>query len=134
MKMVARHHQLQEVEFRSRQSGRYHPATADSGDDYRDSDADEDFDDGTSTKKSSSTSTSYEEMLEALRHIPKEDLETLTRDLYEEASEAADDNRDKMLMKWFKLRTTRAPHTIFAGNLGEERNMWTPWYLKSEIK
>lgn len=77
----------------------------------------------------------FGEVLDSLRNIatiPKEDLELLTREVYGEASEAANESRDKMLSSWFKLRSNKAPHSIFAANLEEERNMWTPWYLKNE--
>jgi Cft2 family RNA processing exonuclease len=76
----------------------------------------------------------FGEVLDSLRNIaiPKEDLELLTREVYGEASEAANESRDKMLTNWFKLRSNKAPHSIFAANLEEERNMWTPWYLKNE--
>lgn len=74
----------------------------------------------------------FSEILNSLRNIPREDLQMLGQEMYGEASTAADEARDKMLENWFKLRSKRAPHTIFAAGLEEERNLWTPWYLKHE--
>lgn len=73
----------------------------------------------------------YGDVIKALDNIPASDIQMLCDELYDSASATSESNRDKVLRSWFKLRVKQAPHSNFASTVQEERNLFTPWYLKN---
>jgi hypothetical protein len=76
------------------------------------------------------------DLVRALDNIPASDIKMLTEELFDSASEQSKEHREKVLRAWFHLRAQRAPQTNFTSSMqaGEERNLFTPWYLKNEVK
>ena len=91
----------------------------------------DDFDLGLADDAELEDESDFAEGLEALGHIPKQDLESVIDEFYSHTgSEYQRSQNEEVLKRWFNLRKQNSPRQNFAGIPKEERTEYSAWYLR----